>query len=464
MIRRITIIEPMNDHLNIFSKFELPRIGATLLATILKQKGYETEVLFLKTREVLARRIDADLVGISMITATATNAYLIADTLRARGIPIVFGGPHATFFHDESLDHGDFCIAGEGESSLPVLVEALNGNLPLSEVPGLIWRENGAIRRNPLPKPVEDLDSLPFPDFTLLDQGKKKPLGELPRKGIVPMQMSRGCPFDCTFCSVTGMFGRKYRHRSTENVIEEMRRYDPKKHFLFFYDDNFCANPAHTRELLQAMIRENFGFRWSTQVRVDVARDPQLLDLMWKAGCRTLFIGIESVDPESLKAMKKGQSAEEIRHGIREIRARGIFVHGMFVFGFDTDTPEKARATVRFAIREHVDSAQFMILTPLPGSAFFKQIEAEGRILDRRWDTYDAHHVKFRPKGFSPWELQYAQIKAHAAFYSPWQVLLRLIRGSTLGFAIGVYAHALNRTWKRQERSYIRSIQAVSSM
>jgi len=463
MIRKITLIEPMNDHLHIFSRFELPRIGTTLLATILREKGYQTNVLFLKTKELLARRIDADLVGISMITATATNSHLIADALRAQGIPIVFGGPHATFFPDESLDHGDFCLAGEGESAFPLLVEALNGGLPLSEVPGLIWREEGLIRHNPLPKPVEDLDSLPFPDYTLLDQGRKKPFGRLPRKGIVPMQTSRGCPFDCTFCSVTGMFGRKYRFRSTESVIAEMRRYDPKKHYLFFYDDNFCANSRHTRELLQAMIREDFGFQWSTQVRVDVARDPELLDLMRKAGCTTLFIGIESVDPVSLKEMKKGQSVEEIRHGIREIRARGIHVHGMFVFGFDTDTPQKAHATLRFAIQEKIESAQFMILTPLPGSAFYKQMEAEGRILDRRWDTYDAHHVKFLPKAFTPWELQYTQIKAHAMFYSPWQTILRLLRGSKAGFAIGIYAQGLNRTWKRQERPYIRAIKGLSA-
>lgn len=465
MIRKITMIEPMNDqHLHIFSKFELPRIGATLLATILRDKGYQTDVLFLRTKELMARKIDADLVGISTITATATNSHRLADRLRARGIPVVFGGPHATFFPEESLDHADFCMAGEGESAFPMLVEALNGAHPLSEVPGLIWREDGVIRRNPLPKPVEDLDTLPFPDFTLLDQGRRKPFGQMPGKGIVPMQTSRGCPFDCTFCSVTGMFGRKYRFRSTESVIAEMRRFDPKKHVLFIYDDNFCANPRHSKDLLRAMIGEKLGFHWSTQVRVDVARDPELLDLMWEAGCRTLFIGIESVDPESLKEMKKGQSAEEIRRGIREIRARGIHVHGMFVFGFDTDTPAKTRATVRFAIREKVDSAQFMILTPLPGSAFFKQMQAEGRILDERWDTYDAHHVKFRPKGFTPWELQYAQIWAHTRFYSPWQVILRLVRGRVAGFVIGVYAQRLNRTWKRQERAYIHAIKGVSAV
>ena len=109
----------------------------------------------------------------------------------------------------------------------------------------------------------------------------------------------------------------------------------------------------------------------------------------------------------------------------------------MFVFGFDSDTPATTRATVSFALAEKIDSAQFLILTPLPGSGFYKKMIAEGRLIDNAWDTYDAHHVKFLPRGFTPWELQVAQIGAHARFYSPWHVLARLFRGSTAGFVIG---------------------------
>ncbi len=462
MISRITLIEPKNDHLHIFSKFVLPRLGSILLATIMRDRGYTAEALFMSRKEILARGVEADLVGISTISATATSAYALADHFRQRGIPVVFGGPHVTFLPEEALEHGDYCIAGEGETGLPLLVEALNSGGSLSGVPGLVWKENGVIRKNPVAPPIEDLDSLPYPDLGLLDMGRMRKIGV---QGIgrptVPIQTSRGCPFDCTFCSVTGMFGRGYRHRSTANIIAELTRYDPKKDILFFYDDNFAANPRKTKELLREMIRLRLGFTWSTQVRSDIARDREMLDLMAEAGCNTLYIGFESVDPAALKEMKKNQTVAEIRHAIREIRKRRIHIHGMFVFGFDSDTPATARTTVSFALTEKIDSAQFMILTPLPGSGFYTKIIAEGRLIDSAWDTYDAHHVKFLPRGFTPWELQRAQITAHARFYSPWHVVARLLRGSTAGFFVGVYAGALNRRWQRLERDYLRRLRLL---
>jgi radical SAM superfamily enzyme YgiQ (UPF0313 family) len=456
MIKRVTLIEPMTDHLHIFSRFQLPRLGGILLATIMRDRGYQAEALYMRGRDVPASAFDTDLVGMSTITATAPSAYALADRFRARGVPVVFGGPHATFLPEEALQHGDFCIVGEGEKSFPLLVEALNGTGSFAGVPGLVWYEEGVLRRNPPAVPVEDLDTLPFPDFSLLDMGPASKMGGPgPGRATLPVQTSRGCPFDCTFCSVTGMFGRHYRHRSTASVIAELSRYDSRKHFIFFYDDNFAANPRKTKELLREMIRLRLGFRWSTQVRSDIARDPELLDLMSQAGCSTLFIGLESVDPEALREMKKSQTVDEIRFAVRQIRSRGINVHGMFVFGFDSDTPRGTRATVDFALAEKIDSAQFLLLTPLPGSTFYEKMSAEGRLLDTAWETYDAHHVKFVPAGFTPYELQRTQIDAHRRFYGPRHVLARLLRGRMGGFVIGVYASALNRRWQRMERGYL---------
>ena len=462
MIKRITLIEPKNDHLHIFSKFELPRLGTILLATIMRDKGYAAESLFMNGTDILARQTETDLVGISTITATATSAYAIADEFRSRGIPVVFGGPHVSFLPEEALEHGDYCITGEGEIGLPLLVEALNGTLSLSDVPGLVWKENGTLRRNPQAAPIDDLDSLPFPDFTLLTMTAGARLGTLGvGRMTIPVQTSRGCPFDCTFCSVTGMFGHRYRHRSTANIVAELAQYDPKKSIIFFYDDNFAANPQRTKELLREMIRLRLGFSWSTQVRSDIARDTELLDLMAQAGCATLYIGFESVDPRALLEMKKKQTVEEIRFAIREIRRRKINVHGMFVFGFDSDTVETTRATVSFALAEKIDSAQFLILTPLPGSSFYTRMRDDGRLIDTGWDTYDAHHVKFVPRGFSPWELQRMQIEAHSRFYSPLQVVARLLRGRLGGFIVGLYARALNRQWQWQERDYLRLLRLL---
>ncbi len=461
MIERVSLIEPKNSHLHIFSRFELPRLGGVLLATVLRQRGCEADALFASAEDALRAPLSKDLVGISTITATAPSAYRIADELRLRGTPVVLGGPHASFLPEEALQHADFCVTGEGESALPLLVDALNGKGSLDRVPGLAWKDHGEVRLNPRAAPVEDLDSLPFPDFSLLRVDGGRPFlrpgrGRVrPGRPTIPIQTSRGCPFDCTFCSVTGMFGRRYRHRSTQSVLAELSRYDAHRCFLFFYDDNFTANPRRARELLSEMIRLRLGFRWSTQVRSDVARDPEMLDLMAEAGCMYLYIGFESVDPVALREMNKNQTVLEMRAAIREIHRRGIGIHGMFVFGFDSDTPRSVRATVDFALEERIDTAQFLILTPLPGSDFHARMLEEGRILDQAWDTYDAHHVKFLPRGFTPWELQLAQIKAHSRFYSPLRVLGRLVRGNGIGFVIGVYARRLSRRWQVQERDYL---------
>ena len=462
MIRRITLVEPKSEHYNIFSLYKLPRLGGILLATLLRDKGYDAESVFMDTPDLFSRRTEADLVGISAITPTAKSSYKVADFFRARGVPVVMGGPHVTFLPEESLEHADFCIAGEGESGLPMLVDALNQGSSLEEVPGLIWREGDAIRMNPTAEPLRDLDSLPFPDFSLLDMGQgKKGSGARALPRTLPVQTSRGCPYDCTFCSVTPMFGRRYRHRSAGNVIAELLRIDPGRHEIFFYDDNFAADPRATKELLREMIRRRLGFRWSTQVRTDIVRDDEMLDLIAEAGCKALYVGLESVNVKALTEMKKKQTVEDIRHSIREIRRRGIHLHGMFVFGFDSDTPQTARETVTFALREKVDSAQFLILTPLPGSPFFSQMASEGRLLDREWDTYDGHHVKFASRGFTPWGLQRAQIEAHTRFYSPAHVAGRLLRGRFLAFLVGLYAFALNRRWQHEERDYLRELKGL---
>ena len=175
-------------------------------------------------------------------------------------------------------------------------------------------------------------------------------------------------------------------------------------------------------------------------MRADVARDPELLDLMAKAGCTTLYIGFESVDPAALKEMKKSQTVEEIRHAIREIRGRGIHVHGMFVFGFDTDTPETTRATVRFALAEKDRLRAVPHPHAAAGLRLLQQMQAEGRILDNEWDTYDAHHVKFRPAASRPGSCRWRRSGPRAASTRPGRSLARLLRGRVAGFVIGVYA------------------------
>ncbi len=260
------------------------------------------------------------------------------------------------------------------------------------------------------------------------------------------------------------MFGRKFRYRSINHILGELNQYDASQFGLFFYDDNFTAQRSRAKDLLNEMIKRNYGFRWSTQVRVDIAKDPELLDLMVQAGCSTLYIGFESVDPNALQEMHKSQTVADIIFAIREIRKRKIHIHGMFVFGFDADTPRTVRATTRFAIHHKIDTVQFLILTPFPGTEFYQKVKSEGRLYDIRWDEYDAHHVKFQPAHFSPWRLQLAQIRAHAQFYRFRRVFGRLVRGRLRAFLIGIYANLLNKRWTRKERTYLQELRHLANI
>ena len=451
---KIILIEPQAPNLHIFSQFPLPRLGALILGTMMKERGWDVEVFVEDLRRIDYDLISkSDLVGISTITSTAPRAYAIADKVRAMGIPVLMGGPHVTFLADEALEHADFVIRGEGERALAEFVEARDSG-HYSEVANLSYRRDGRIVHNPI-RPLEgNLDSIPYPDFSLLKPDPRRRNFTPP----IPVQTSRGCPFDCSFCSVTGMFGKKYRFRSTENIIEELRRYNHRGASIFFYDDNFAANPARTKELLQAMIRERFKFQWTTQVRADVSRDLELVRLMKRAGCHTVYIGFESVNPDSLNHMKKKQTVADLVQASKILRRNGIHIHGMFVLGFDDDDWKSIKQTVRFAKKVRLSTTQFLILTPLPGSEFFERMKSEHRLRFGDWALYDAHHAVFQPARLSLFDLQKAQMFCHKKFYSVKQTARKVFAGEWLSVAVAHYARKLNRTWKKKNRTFLRVV------
>ena len=456
---KIIFIEPKSPGPHIFSAFPLPRLGSILLATLARDLGWEAEVIVEETHPVNWEAVaGCDAVGISTITSTAPRAYAIADQVRSMGIPVVMGGPHVTFLPEEALDHADYVLRGEAEDTFPLLLAMLLGVRAPDIVPGLTWRHpDGSIQHNERPKACVNLDTLPHPDFSLVRGRETRSYG----LRVIPIQTSRGCPFDCSFCSVTGMFGRKYRHRSTDHIIAELKRYNSKKNFVFFYDDNFAASPAKTRELLDAMIEEKLVLKWSTQVRADIAHDQELLEKMKQAGCHTVFIGFESVNPESLKAVQKKQTVEDMSQAAQAFRKLSIHVHGMFVLGLDDDNPKTVKETVRFAKKNGLSSAQFLILTPLPGTRAFEELQDKKRITFHDWGLYDAHHVVFEPLHFSQLALQRAQIKAHRAFYSINETLPHLLRRDMVGLAIAHYARSLDRTWMKHNKLYLKLLKLL---
>ena len=264
---------------------------------------------------------------------------------------------------------------------------------------------------------------------------------------------SRGCPFGCNFCSVTQMFGRRYRFRSVDNVIAELKSHQLE--YVFFYDDNFAANPAHTKELLRRMIAEKITPKWSAQVRIDIAKDEELLSLMREAGCVLVYIGLESINPKTLEALNKGQTPEEIEYAIAKIQSLGINIHGMFIFGTDQDDLATIGQTVRFAKRTGLATVQFMILTPLPGTHVFNEMEKNGRLISRDWGYYDAHHVVFQPKNMTSLQLQKQTIKAMLRFYSLPQIFKKLNQFDLWAMIVRAYGWRMTRQTRRNMRGFV---------
>ena len=407
---RIRMIEPEPPDMNIYSMVQMVRLGLPIIGATLKAAGhdvkiYNSNIAPIDWNDVYA----ADLVGISTTTSTATEGYRFADQCRERGIPVIMGGSHVTFMADEALEHTDFVARGEGGERLMIeLVAALESGDPFDAIEGLSFTRDGEAVHNEARGQCTVLDELPFPALSLIHGYENMK--------TTPIMTSWGCPFHCNFCSVTAMFGRKYRFRSAENIIAELKQRQPRK--IFFYDDNIAADKKRLKELLRLMIAEDIVVPWSAQMRTDVVRDPELLDLMRRSGCNRAYLGLESVNQATLDSFDKHQSVDDIVQAIRILHEYGIASHGMFMLGADTDTKESLRETVKFAMKNHIDTIQLAALTPLPGTPLFEELDAAGRIFEKQWHLYDAQHVVFEPANMTAYELQLEALRGYMKFYS----------------------------------------------
>jgi anaerobic magnesium-protoporphyrin IX monomethyl ester cyclase len=304
MFMKIRLIEPDSPSMHLWSHSYFVRLGLPIIGAVLKQHGHDVRIYSPQLAPIDWDDVHtADLVGLSSTTSTTPATYAISDSLRRRRIPVILGGSHVTFMADEALEHADFVARGEGgETVMLELVDVLQGTRELESVRGLSYRRDGQNVHNELHERCADLDTLPFPDITLVAGHE--------RITQTPIMTSWGCPFACNFCSVTAMFGRKYRFRSAENVVAEIKEKKPRK--IFFYDDNFAADKKRLKKLLRLMIDEGITVPWGAQVRTDVVRDKELLELMRRSGCRLAYLGLVSVNQATLVNFHKSQSVDDI--------------------------------------------------------------------------------------------------------------------------------------------------------
>jgi radical SAM superfamily enzyme YgiQ (UPF0313 family) len=296
--------------------------------------------------------------------------------------------------------------------------------------------------------PRPDINDVPALDLDIL-QGYKKKWGRRVLK-YAPIMASRGCPHDCIFCSVTKMFGRRYRIKDPDLVMDEvMMRYDEGFRHLFFYDDNFAANHEKTKIFLEKLIRADLGLRWVSQFSIHVSKDRELVELLKRSGCRLMFIGVESINPEALKDYHKSQTVGMIRESIHTLTSTGLRVHPMFVLGADSDTKETIEKTIQFSRESGAFTTQFSILFPIPGTKLYDDMKEANRIFINDWNYYDGSHSVILPRNITPLELQKKLIHGYRYFFS---TNLKRWLASRIGFSI----------WKLMNREYMRYIRYVS--
>ncbi len=334
---------------------------------------------------------DIDLVGIQTYISCANRSYELADRWRSRGAKVVLGGLHPTSMPEEAAPHADAIVLGPAETVWSDVLDDFNRGKLQKVYRG---RSEGSAALAPLPR------------RDLMNQR-----GYLIRHTMVT---SRGCPHSCDFCYKSSFWGPTYyEQRPMAQIERELETVDDG--LVFFLDDNLLANRRHARAMFQVL--RGSGIVWQAAASLDVTRDPGYLEEAYEAGCRSLFVGFESISAENMRGNnKKVNVRTDYAAACRRFHEAGIMINGSFVFGFDGDGPDVFERTAEFAIENKILTATFHILTPLPGTRSFQRLDEQGRILHRDWDYYDTDHAVFRPLEMSPEELEAGHKEAYRLF------------------------------------------------
>jgi radical SAM superfamily enzyme YgiQ (UPF0313 family) len=436
------ISPPYNSAVKSVVGVSSPPLGLAYIASVLKQnhevKIIDSNILNYAIEDVerRLRSFNPDVVGITSVTPSIYEAYKVAEIAKKvrEDCKVILGGPHATFMPRQTMEeckYIDIIVRGEGEETIKELIKNIEKGTPLNEVKGITFREkNKIIDTEPRPF-IKNIDDIPFPSRDLL------PIHLYKFNGVkyTTMLTSRGCPFKCSFCSSSRLFGGYWRGRSPENVLEEMKiiyeEYGIKN--IEFIDDTFTLNQERAEKICNEIIKQGWDISWGASSRVDTL-SKKLVEKMKKAGCWIVYLGIESGSQEILNAIGKGITLEQVKKAVKILKDVGIQVLGSFIIGFIQDTKKTIKETIKFAKNLNLDYAQFSILTPYPGTPIFYYAKKNNMLLTENWSRYTAIEPIIKIKEVSEKEIKALLQEAYITFYLRPRIIIEWLKNKQFGF------------------------------
>ncbi|MEM3228522.1 MAG: radical SAM protein [Candidatus Micrarchaeaceae archaeon] len=404
-----------------------PPLGLAYLAAVARDKGHEVKIVdaladnltFDDVKKTISL-YSPDIVAITSTTSMIPDAYNIAKIAKevSKNIITMIGGPHATFVPAmvlQECNDMDFVIKGEGELVFSNLLDALAKGKKLEEVKGISYRHGGMIKDNMPEMLINNIDTLPMPALDLLPMDKY----EVDGTQFGTVMTSRGCPYNCIFCSSSLQFGKRWRGHSVDRVIEELKilREKYKKKEIEFLDDTFTLNMNRALELTKRINEEGLDISWSASARVNLFSD-EIAASMKKAGAHTIYFGIESASQETLNFIGKGITPELAMRAVEKATNAGLHSLGSFIIGFPEETKDDVNKTLSFSKKIGVTFAQFTIATPYPGTRLWDYVIKNGLLLTKNWRMYTTLSPVIRLKNFTSKEILKKLTYAYVSFYA----------------------------------------------
>jgi anaerobic magnesium-protoporphyrin IX monomethyl ester cyclase len=418
------LISPKGSNFYAKTGSQIPPLGLAYIAAVLRTNGHQVKILDLgiESKALSTAVLNwADVVGISADTPRYPEALSIAKVAKEAGKTVVMGGYHVTFLDREALDTGlaNFVVRGEGEEIFLNLLNTLENGGDLFQVSGISFLDKGIYRRNKDAAPPSDLDGMPFPARDLIPlQAYNGQMSGLPFTSLIT---SRGCPYNCYFCSSSKFGGLKWRARSAKSIVDEIELlYQTYGYKAFsFMDDNFTLSPKRVFEFADEL--ENRGLkniRWWCFSRVDIlVKNENMIRRMAEVGAYMVFLGLESKNETILESYNKHIGNDQQQRAIELLRKYGIKIHGSYILGDIKETEAMVENTIKWATQINAKTTQFSILTPYPGTALYDDVKKGNRFLHQHWDWYDGLHPVIKLDILSPKQTSNLLIKAYQSVY-----------------------------------------------